>query len=105
MNERKGWNGWWLDGLRLRYHPHSYGKSGTYTLNLERVTDVAALMDLIFQTAGREWADDRALAGLVRALDQLLRPRATLCRHDLTAADIRAIVQVGAHDEVDTTAN
>jgi len=74
MNERKGWNGWWLDGLRLRYHPHSYGKSGTYTLNLERVTDVAALMDLIFQTAGREWADDRALAGLVRAARSTAAP-------------------------------
>lgn len=31
------------------------------------------------QVAGKSWADNRVLAGLVRALDDVLYPQANLC--------------------------
>jgi hypothetical protein len=36
-------------------------------------------LHLICQVAGKRWADDACLAGLVRLLNDVLRPQAYLC--------------------------
>jgi hypothetical protein len=93
------WNGWRLagDGLELTFP--AYRRSKLYSIRLDRLTDAATLMTVIFETAAKSWASDRCLSGLLHALDHLLRPRTTLCRHPLTAGDLRGIIQVGARDE------
>jgi hypothetical protein len=50
-------------------------------LDLYRCTTAAEVLDTIFQEAGAAAAetDDAYLAGLVRALDDLLHPMANLC--------------------------
>src|SRR5262249_19634867 len=37
------------------------------------------VLDLVCQVAGKPWADDGCLAGLVRCLNDLLQPQAHLC--------------------------
>lgn len=37
------------------------------------------MLDWICQVAGQRWADDVTLAGLARALNDVLRPQATSC--------------------------
>lgn len=67
-----------------------------YEVDLYRCTSSAEVLDWIIQIAGKEWAsaehggddsehnpdgwtDDAILAGLVRALDDVLHPQAHLC--------------------------
>jgi hypothetical protein len=56
-----------------------------YEVDLEECTTSARVLDRIIQLAGKEWArgDPAArnalIAGLVTALDDVLRPQATLC--------------------------
>jgi hypothetical protein len=78
------------------YHPGG----GTYPIDLERFTRSTEMLDMIMQVAGKSWATDKCLAGLVHALDHLLHPQAYLCSGGtdkrLTAGQIRRIVANGS---------
>ncbi len=50
-----------------------------YEVDLERCKTSAAVLDWITQIAGKTWADDSTLAGLVRDLNRILDPQANLC--------------------------
>jgi len=72
------WGGWYLSkNLELLYR--AYPGGGVYPIDPEYLTSSPAMLDLIIQVAKKEWATDACLAGLVRALNDLLDPQSTLC--------------------------
>lgn len=50
-----------------------------YEVDLERCLSSAQVLDWICQVAGKSWATPYVVAGLVRALDDVLEPQASLC--------------------------
>jgi hypothetical protein len=50
-----------------------------YEVDLDDCLTSAEVLDWIMQVAGKTWADDATLAGLVRALGDVLQPQARLC--------------------------
>ena len=50
-----------------------------YEVDLEQCLTSAQVLDWTCQVAGKTWADDQTLAGLVRAIDDILHPQ----RHPL----------------------
>lgn len=71
------WGPWRLDPhLCVLYPSDPY----RYEIDLETCTSSAKVLDWICQIATKDWAgDDATLAGLVRALADVLNPQATLC--------------------------
>ena len=65
------WGGWRLDDDHLCY--------GEYCFDLADRTSSATLLDMIMQIAGKTWATDECLAGLVHALDDIFHPQSLLC--------------------------
>lgn len=55
--------------------------SWRYEVDLERCQTPAELLDWIFQVNTKIWSekDDGVLAGLIRAVDDVIKPQATLC--------------------------
>jgi hypothetical protein len=90
----KRWGGWRLEGLELLFPAYT---GGCYPIDVQRFTSSAQMLDMIMQIAHKTWADDECLAGLVRALNELLQPQAHLCScggdKRLTAAQIRQLVK------------
>ncbi|HYF72787.1 MAG TPA: hypothetical protein VD864_08190 [Nocardioides sp.] len=73
---RGDWGPWLLD----EEHAVLYLPNDEYWIELPRsCTTAAAVLDWIFQLVGKTWVDDRTLVGLIRALDDVLHPQATLC--------------------------
>ncbi|CAN5309009.1 hypothetical protein BH24ACT7_BH24ACT7_24140 [soil metagenome] len=69
------WGPWRLEpDLRLLVT-----RSGNYEIDLDDCTSSARLLDWICQIADKEWCDDQTLAGLVRALIEILHPQENLC--------------------------
>jgi hypothetical protein len=93
------WGGWRLEGLALSYP--AYPGDACYPIDVERFTTSAEMLDMIMQVAKKPWADDECLAGLVRALNDILQPQGTLCSfgrdRKLTPAKIRRLVR-GGHE-------
>jgi hypothetical protein len=91
------WGGWKLDELELVYP--AYPGGGVYPIDLRRFTTSAEMLDMIFQVAGKDWASDECVAGLVHALNHLLHPQGTLCgggvSNKLTVQQIRKLVERG----------
>jgi hypothetical protein len=89
------WGGWRREGLELVYPAYCGG--GVYPIDLERFTSSAEMLDIIMQVGKKDWATDACLAGLVRALNDLLQPQGTLCScgadKTLTTAQIRKLVK------------
>jgi hypothetical protein len=58
------------------------------------------VLDWIIQVAEKTWADDATVAGLVRALDDVLHPQAHLCSmgasKTLDRRKIRALIHQAA---------
>jgi hypothetical protein len=75
--DESAWNGWRREGNTLGYP--EYRNGGMYPVDLERFTASSVVLDFIMQVAGKSWATDKCLAGLVRALDDILDPQANLC--------------------------
>jgi hypothetical protein len=75
---RSDWGPWSLDRkVRVLYvtEPSGY----RYEVDLDRCLSSAEVLDWVCQIAGKTWADDATLAGLVRAIDDVLVPQANLC--------------------------
>lgn len=66
------WGGWSFDGVFLDFNGH-------YPVDMRYMTSSPKMLDLIMQVAGKKWADDACLAGLVRALDTIFYPQSCLC--------------------------
>jgi hypothetical protein len=69
---------------------------GRYPIMLDRFTNSAEMLVMIMQVSIKDWATNECLAGLVRALNDLLHPQATLCsigsNKTLTVAQIKHMV-------------
>jgi hypothetical protein len=65
-------------------------------VNLQNLHSSSRMLDTIFQIAGKSWATEACLSGLIRALDELLYPQVHLCSggHDkkLTIKQIRDLL-------------
>jgi hypothetical protein len=72
-------------------------KCPRYEIDLVRCLTSAQVTDWIFQITGKAWADDRTLAGLIRALDDILHPQGTLCSfeqpREITIPQLRELVR------------
>ncbi|HET7325983.1 MAG TPA: hypothetical protein VFJ14_01720 [Nocardioidaceae bacterium] len=70
---RPNWGPWVLDTDNWSLsHP-------LYDVDLDRCATAAEVRDWIAQLAGKTWVDDATLAGLIHALNDVLRLQATLC--------------------------
>lgn len=72
------WGPWRLDPEVRVLYPTGPGHY-RYEVDLDRCRTSAEVLDWICQIAGKTWADDATIAGLVRALNDLLTPQAHLC--------------------------
>ncbi len=72
------WAGWQYESQTLVLAFYEEGR-WTYEVDLERCTTSAEVLDWIMQVASKTWATDAVIAGLVRALRDLLEPQGTLC--------------------------
>lgn len=90
------WGPWQLsdDGRRLERDRDS---AAYYYVDLVTCDSPAQVLDWICQIAGRYRADDAAIAGLVRAFDDLLWPQANLCGEGkpkkLSGRKLRALLE------------
>src|SRR5262249_51977365 len=74
-----GWGPWALNHLTVALEMLDRPDGVTYWVDLEQCTPSAEVLDRICQVAAKLWADDATLAGLVRALADVLHPQGTLC--------------------------
>lgn len=79
---RGDWGPWLLDEAQKVLHL----EDDAYWIDLQTCLTPAATLDWVMQLAGKSWADDRVLAGLVRAFDDILHPQANLCSHGLPSS-------------------
>ena len=91
--QSKLWGGWWLEHRHLAYPAYT---GGDYPIDVERFTSSAEVLDMIAQVSMKGWATPECLAGLVRAIDDLLHLQGRLCGcgtdKRLTPAEIRKMV-------------
>jgi hypothetical protein len=74
---RRNWNGWTLThGSILSYPAYS---GGDYSFDLTDFSTSAKMLNMIIQMEKKTWATDRCVAGLIHALNDILRPQAYLC--------------------------
>lgn len=75
---QRDWGPWTLDGDPVDPELRLDG-GRRYAISLVRCRTPAEVLDWICQVAKKNWADDAVLAGLVRALNDILNPQANLC--------------------------
>ncbi|MEU6265552.1 hypothetical protein [Saccharopolyspora shandongensis] len=51
----------------------------SYEVDLDDCLTSARVLDWIMQITAKPWATDATIAGLIRALDDVLQPQTTLC--------------------------
>ncbi|HZD66147.1 MAG TPA: hypothetical protein VE152_08625 [Acidimicrobiales bacterium] len=75
------WGPWELEleAFALAVDLEAGGSSYRYEVDLKACTSSAQVLDWLGELAGKAWADDRTVAGLVRALNDLLDLQTTLC--------------------------
>lgn len=92
------WGPWRLDtGSYVLYALRPY----RYEVDLEKCLTSAGVLDCIMQIAGKAWADDELLAGLIRALDDVLNPQSNLCPGGTSKRITRARTRELARDAQD----
>ncbi len=66
------WGNWVFDSKRLTL-THKVVK---YEIDLEKIRSSADIIDWIFQSIGKRWADPETIFDLLQALEKLLKPQA-----------------------------
>lgn len=75
---RPEWSPWHLDGdLAVLWIEAVRGYR--YEIDLESCVNSAEVLDWLCQIVQKDWADDRVVAGLLHAVNDVLRPQAHLC--------------------------
>jgi len=89
----KNWGGWGVDVKNLLL----VHEDPDYEVDLRECTDSAKILDWILQVECRPWATPEVVAGLVSAIDDLLKPQRNMCSMGtstaITKKDIRAAVK------------
>lgn len=76
---RSDWGPWVLEPDTRVLALYSEHGNHVYEIDLDGCTTSAAILDWLCQVTGKVWATDDVLAGLVRALDDVLQPQGNLC--------------------------
>lgn len=88
------WGGW---KLKKNTCTLVYDGGFGYPLDLERFTNPVEVLDMIAQVEQKTWATDACLAGLVRALNDILKLQQNLCgsgvSKTLTQPEVRKLVK------------
>ena len=92
LSRRRNFNGWRFDRRTLCLVPDV---APWYEVGLERCRTSAQMLDWIMQIAGKAWATDRVLAGLVRAFDYYLDPQAHLCSGGVERGPLDVLALLG----------
>ncbi|WP_039796367.1 hypothetical protein [Nocardia araoensis] len=93
------WGPWELDADNYALRIHGVRKvvldlpGGDYEIDLEECLTAAQTLDWVMQIAGKEWATDDVVAGLVRALNEILSPQAHLCPFGISRTIARPTVR------------
>lgn len=94
------WGPWKLDTRNLvLYMMYENTDTRRYEVDLEQCLTSAGTLDWIMQIANKTWADkdDSVIAGLVRAIDDVIRPQAFLCSFGgsrrISRAKVRELVR------------
>ena len=102
------WGRWKYDQkiLTLTLQPiaRRFDRTGSafYELDLERMGTPAQMLDSIFQMEAKIFVTDKDLSDLVRALNVLLYPQATLCSFGCPKKlDVRGYLRACEDQEVD----
>lgn len=96
----KRWGPWQLnnDGTALTLDPSGQGLAHDW-IDLTRCTTAAEVLDTIFHAARHGEVDDALIAGMIRALDDMLDPMANLCSHGrpktLSPRRLQALLDAG----------
>jgi hypothetical protein len=53
--------------------------AGSYEIDLEQITDSAAMLDWIFQLRIKPWVTNDIIGDLITAFENIFRPQGTLC--------------------------
>lgn len=91
----RDWGPWRLDTRTWVLYPV---RPYRYEVDLEECLTSAAVLDRVMQIAGKAWADDELIAGLIRALDDVLSPQANLCPFGASRRIARAKARELARD-------
>lgn len=70
------WGPWRLDTETWVLYPVAPYR---YEVDLEQCLTTAKVLDYIIHISQKTWADDATIAGLIRALGDVLKPQANLC--------------------------
>ncbi len=97
MSTHREFGGWSLDRERLCLVWQDEDGREVYEVDLEQCRTSAAMLDWIMQIAGKLWATDTVLAGLVHAFDHFLDPQGTLCSFGRSRGpvNVRKILEAG----------
>ena len=97
----RDWGPWKLDPIEYTidyYHPNT-PNCPFYSIDLDRCLTSAQVLDWIYQVARKGLAND-VVAGMVRAIGDLLGPQANLCgfgqSKEMTRAEVRQLVDAWA---------
>jgi hypothetical protein len=77
--DRAGWGPWQLD-RHTRVLRATTGDD-RYEVDLDNCTSSGETLDWIYQIANKPWANDEIIAGLIRAIGDVLNPQENLCPH------------------------
>ena len=97
----QNWGRWLLDPKRRRLvYPDPYGTGADYDIDLDNCLTSADVLDWICQITGKPWGDKAAIAGLVHAFVDVLRPQEELCSwgQSFTLSPARVIELVAEYD-------
>jgi hypothetical protein len=78
-NSQRQWGPWKLDKRSGTLSYEFAGGGAPYWIDLPDCISSAVVLDAICQIAGKKWATDDIVAGLARALNDILEPQANLC--------------------------
>jgi hypothetical protein len=92
------WGPWRLDTRTWVLYPI---RPYRYEVDLEECLTSAQVLDRIMQVAQKSWADDATIAGLARALADVLRPQGNLCPFGSSKRISRAKARELARDAQD----
>ena len=86
---------WIFDRERLVLELRDLEGHWLYEVDLERCRTSAEILDWIMQVAKKRWVTDTVIAGLVRELDRLLDPQATVCSFGLNRGPLDVAALLG----------
>jgi hypothetical protein len=96
MNESCGWGPWRLCPKTNALVLTDKGGYEAYYVDLNDCLNSAEMLDWIYQVAGKSYASDEVIAGLIRALNDVMMPQASLCSFgqslEITHQDVALLV-------------